>query len=550
MIAPLDIPEIWREPIATYPVAFDPWRDAEGYVFDVATAERICNFIETHFKHSKGRFFGKPFLLEKWQKQYFGHLFGWKTADGRRRFRSTFLYIPRKNGKTQMASVLLVLLTKYDGELGADVYCCAAAKSQAQIVYDAAKAAILMDDGLHKGIKIWKSTKSLEYTDMKGRPAGMCKVLASDGDLILGTNPHAYIVDEVLAQKKFDIMENLESGVGTRVQPLGIYLSTAADDGSNPCTLKIEYAKKVRDGLICDPTYFPVLYELPNSADWHDEENWKRVNPNLGVTITMEFLRGEHIKASTSKADEIKFKRRYLNMSVASTDSWLEMEDWKLCTNQIDKDTLLGQECYLCLDLSSTTDISAGMFYFPEFKCCFGIYYCPESAYKNKIEYAAMFEDELRVIPGSSIDYEVIRADINEMKNKYNITKIGFDPWHAKELLSNLVKDKFKVIEIGQSAKDLTDPIKQLENQIRRHELCHFDSPVLKWMAGNCFIWTDTNNKAVKVIKKNKDSPAKIDGMIALIMCKALEISDNINNEGDSVFKSKDMGKILKEMYK
>jgi len=520
-----DVPEFWREPIA----GFDPWRDAGDCVFDVKVAEKIIAFIETHCRHSKAQFYGKLFILEDWEKKIFGHLFGWKRPNGKRRFRYIFIFIPRKNGKTQIAAALLIILTKYDGELGADVFCCAAAKSQASIVYDAAKYMVLTDESIGKGMRIWKSTKSIEYTDKHGRPAGMCKVLASDGDLILGTNPHAYIVDEVLAQKKFDIMENLESGIGMREQPLGIYLSTAADDGYNPCNIKIDYARQVRDGLVEDPTYFPVLYELPNDADWHNEDNWRKVNPNLGVTVQIDFLRSEFAKATKSKVEEVKFKRRYLNMSIASADSWINMEDWKNCMNDIKREDLDGQRCYVAVDLADTTDISAVMFYFPDHQSCFGYYYCPDAAFQNKIEYGLMFKDELRIIPGSVIDYEIIREDIKSLKEKYNILKIGFDPWHAKELSNNLATDGFEMIQVGQSAKDMTDPIKQLEAQIRKHDLNHFNSQVLKWMAGNCFLWTDTNKKAVKVIKKNKDSPGKIDGMIALTMCKALEIADNIN---------------------
>jgi len=391
----------------------------------------------------------------------------------------------------------------------------------------------------------------MEYTDDLGRPAGMVKVLASDGDLMLGMNPHAFVIDEVLAQKKFDIMENLESGVGMRQQPLGVYLSTAAEDGFNPCNLKIEYARQVRDGHVKDMTFFPVIYELPADADWKDEENWKKVNPNLDVTVTLDFLRGEFVKALRNKADEIKFKRRYLNMPIASINAWLSMEKWSNCRNDIKMEDLKGQRCFVGLDLSSTTDISAVMFYFPDFCACFGLYYCPKTAFENKIEYGMMFKDELRIIPGSIIDYGVIGTDLNEMKKEYKIECIGFDPWNAKEFSNSLEKDGFTMIQIGQSAKELTDPIKQLENQIIAGNICHFNSPILKWMAGNCFIWTDTNGKAAKVIKKNKDSPAKIDGMIALIMCKALEISDNINDDGDSIFEKDDEGfkQTLKEVY-
>ena len=531
-----EVDDFWKQPIA----GFDPWACPGDAVFDQDTAVRICKFIEAHCRHSKGQFYGQLIHLEDWEKQVIGHLFGWKKPDGTRRFRYIFIYIPRKNGKTFLASCLIILLMKYDGELGADVYCCAAAVSQAGIVYDYARMMVLMDKDLKNGIKIWKATKTMEYIDKYGRTKGTAKVLSSDGDLILGTNPHAYIIDEVLAQKKFEVMENLESGTGTRRQPLGAYLSTAADDGHNPCNIKLDYAKLVRDGQALDPSYFPVIYETHPTADWKDEKVWAKVNPNLGVTVKLDFLRSEMVKALKNKADEIKFKRCYLNMQVSGLDSWLDMEDWRNCPNDINPEDLLGQDCNLALDLSDTSDICADVAYFPGFNACICFFYCPETAYNNKIEYAAMFKEHLRIMPGTSIDYDIIYNDIvDDISKKYKVVSIGFDPWHAKDLSKRLEEKKFDMVQIGQSAKVLTDPIRQLERQIKQKQLRHFNNPVLKWMAGNCFLWTDTNGKACKIIKKHKDSPAKIDGMIALVMAKA--VADEQEIKAPSVYRERGM---------
>lgn len=522
-------PKIWREPLA----GFDPWKNPGGAKFDLKTANRICGFIENHCKHSKGQFYGKLIHLEPWEKKMLGHLFAWKRPDGTRRFRYLFLYVPRKNGKTLLASILLLLLLKYDAEMGADIFCVAAAVSQASLVYDMSRMMVLQDDDLANGIKIWKSTKSMEFTNETGLTMGMAKVLSSDGDLILGTNPHGYIIDEVLAQKKFDIMENLESGVGTRRQPLGIYLTTASEDGFNPCNIKLEYAKSVRDNQANDPTYFPVIYETRPTDDWHDEKIWKAVNPNIDVTITMDFLRGEYQKATKNKADEIKFKRRYLNMQVAAIDAWLDMDNWNNCPNDMKPEDLMKEKCYLGIDLSSTNDISAVIQYFPMHQACLCHFYCPEAAFQNKIEYGALFKDWLRIMPGASIDYDLIYNDIVCMSENYEIMGIGFDPWHAKDLCKKLA-EKFgteKMIQIGQSAKIMTDPIKQLDAQIRKKALRHFMNPVLQWMAGNAKLWTDQAGKACRVTKSHKDSPAKIDGIIALIMAKA--VADEIKIEDE-----------------
>ena len=520
------IPKFWREPIA----GFDMWKNPGDAKFDIKTANRVIKFIESHCRHSKGKFARQLFHLELWEKKLFGHLFAWKRPNGKRRFRNLFLYIPRKNGKSMIAAVLLIFLMKYDGEFGADVYCCAAAKSQAKFVYDPARNMIALDDELKNGMTVFKSTKTMEYADDTGMIIGMAQVLGSDGDLILGSNPHGYIIDELLAQKKFDIMENLESGVGTRDQPLGIYLTTAADDGFNPCNIKLEYAKRVRDGYD-DPTYFPIIYETLPTEDWHNEKVWAKANPNIGVTVTWDFMRSEYRKALTNKADEIKFKRRYLNMQVAAINAWLDMDNWNNCPVDMKPEELMNEKCYLGIDLSSTNDISAVIQYFPVQQACLCHFYCPESAFQNKIEYGALFKDWLRIMPGSTIDYDMIYDDIVCLSEKYQIEGIGFDPWHAKDLCKKL-KDKFgeeKMIQIGQSAKIMTDPIKQLDKQIKDKALRHFMNPVLQWMAGNAKLWTDQAGKACRVTKAHKDSPAKVDGIIALIMAKA--VADEIKVE-------------------
>jgi phage terminase large subunit-like protein len=528
--------DFWRQPIAGYPKTYDPWRNPGGAVFHQDVAERVCDFIESELRLSSGNHKGKKWKLQPWQRQYFGHLFGWKQPDGRRRYRSTLLYLPRKNGKTQMAAALLAILSKFDGEISADVYCCAYDKGQADLVFLATKDMFIFNPDIAEGSVYTASKRRIDHYSPSGVTNGGIQVKASDGDSNLGTNPHAFIIDELLTQKKFDVMDALESGVGTRDQPLGIYLSTAPLGGYSPCNIRVDYARKVRDGEVDDPSYLPVIFELPDGEDWRDEANWAKVNPNLGVTVKIEFLRQEFAKATTSKDEEIKFKRFYLNMSISAIDSWLPMEDWDACPDDIKPEDLDGADCYAGLDLSQTSDITAYLLYFPAFEACLCRFYCPKQAVLSKIEYGLMFKDFLRVTPGTSVDYEAVRADLNSDKERYNILKVGFDPFNARHLSTELEKDGFQMVEVAQSAKVLTDPTRQLESQVRARKLRHFKNPVLRWMAGNCMLWTDTNGKAVKVLKRHKDSPAKIDGIISLIMCKGLEIEDLTEKREESAF--------------
>lgn len=542
------IPAIWREPVGREDCGFDPWRDAgDEYWFDVNTARRVCRFIESEMKHSKGEFAGKPFILERWERKIIGHLFGWKqTKDGLRRFRKMFLFLPRKNGKTYITASLGLVFLVGDTEPGAEVYCCAAEANQAALVFTEASNMVRQNRRLSKMIRIFDGYHAMKFEEAMS----YWRVLSSEAGTKHGLNPSAYIVDEVHAQKKDDLMETLETGTGARRQPMGIYISTADYAGDSPCNRLLGYARKVRDGEIKDPTFFPVLYESKNDVDdWKDEATWRKVNPNLDVSIKLDYLRRQFQKACDEPSYENTFKRLHLNMTTEQEKRWMKMDDWDASGQALQPSALEGKTCYGGMDLSSTTDISALVLYFPEQSACLAWFWVPEKTAAKRVEYDMWAKQGyITISPGKVIDYAPIRSQILECSKKYKLLDLAYDKYNASQLVTTLADDDgIPVMEFLQTYKSMNEPIKEMEKQILDRKLVHFGNPVLRWMASNAQAMEDKQGN-IKLTKPNKDSPLKVDGIIALVMAFGVSLAGKKSESAFNLSEA-EFDAAIKEVY-
>lgn len=512
------IPKIWLEKLQGY----DPWSNADEYFFESKTANRVCNFFESNFKHSKGEFAGQSFKLERWQKQILGHLFGWKRKDGTRRYRKAFIYVPRKNGKTTLISAIGLLMLVADSEPGAEIYSAAADTDQASLVFKEASNMVRQNKELDEEIRIYDGYKAMKFESTQS----YWKVLSSEAGTKHGLNPHAYIIDEVHAQKNSELMEVLETGTGARRQPLGIYITTADYARPSACNTLLNYARKVRDGIIDDPSYFPVIYEaLIDTDDWKDKEVWKRVNPNYGVSIKPEYLESQFKKALEEPSYENTFKRLHLNMQTEQEKRWMKMEDWDGSGLPVKKEDLLGKKCFAGLDLSSTSDITAFVLYFPEYYAVLCWFWVPEKTAKKKLEYDIWkSQGYVDVTNGNVINYEEIREKILALKKEYKIESIGYDPWNASQMAVKLADaDGLKMVEFRQGFASMNEPSKEFEKLVIQRKLVHFGNPVLRWMASNAQVKEDPAGN-IKPVKSSKDSPQKIDGIVASVMAVGLSM--------------------------
>jgi len=504
---------------------YDPWQCSNEYWFDYDRAAFVCAFFPGVLTHTKGEWSGRPLVLEDWQKSILANLFGWMRKDGTRRYRQSFIYVPRKNAKTTLAAGIALFLLFLDGEGGAEIYTAAANKDQAKISFDAAKGMVLASDSLSRRAKVFG--QSITYDERMGTLIA----LTGKASTKHGLNPHASIIDELHTQKDRELVDTLTTAVGARRQPLTIYLTTADFGRPSICNETHDYACKVRDGVIDDPTFLPIIYEATRDDDWTDEKVWFKANPNLGVSLSLEFMREQCRRAKENQSYENTFKRLHLNIITEQANRWLSLTRWDDSSGELTQEqlteALAGEECFAGLDLSTTTDLTALALIFPPTESrrwtgCLLKFWAPKekAREREKKDRGAPYlawsaQGHLTLTPGDVVDYDVIRADIGALSEVYNIKEIGLDRWAATHLANQLQADGFEMVGFGMGFASLSAPTKELEKLVLEGLFWHASNPVLRFCAAN----VSTEQDAAGNLKPSKKhSVDRIDGIIACII--------------------------------
>jgi phage terminase large subunit-like protein len=494
-----------------------------GYYFDDTEADEIVELIESDLKHHKGEWAGKPFILSDHQKFIVREAFGWKRADGTRRFREVYIEVPRKDGKTEVAAAVGIVLTVADGEAGAEVYSSATKRDQAKIVHTAAKAMVKQSPSLMRHVRVLTNNISHEGSGSKFEPLG------SDGDSMDGLNAHGNILDELHAHKNRKVYDVLQTSMGTRRQPLTWMITTAGVYDPTSIGWEMhEYAVKVLEGVFQDEAFFAFIATSDEGDDWTKPATWWKANPNLGITSKVETIAREVEKAKNRPSYENTVRRYYLNEWTEQVTRWLSMDAWRKCGGGLTEAQLLGLPCYGGLDLSQKLDLTAFSLVFPPESKNDPVrvlmrYWLPEEIAKEaakvgRVPYDAWMRDGwITPTPGNVIDYDFVRADINALGERFGIMEIGFDPWSATQMSIKLTEDGYTMVPVRQGTRSLSEPSKDLEARVVQGPkgLLHGDNPVLTWNASNVAVRSDTNGN----IAPDKDKAAgKIDGVVALII--------------------------------
>jgi phage terminase large subunit-like protein len=503
---------------------YDPWSEGEGYYFDENAANIACWFFEK-LKLIEGEKAGQPFRLEPWQQAIVGAMYGWRSATtGLRRYREAFVYIPRKNGKSMLAAGLVLVAMFVDKEPGAQIYSAAAEREQAALVFRQAAGMIAREPALAGKCEVRKSMKAIERPETNS----IYKALSADADTKHGLGAHMVIVDELHAHPNADLVDVLQTSMGSRREPLLIHITTADYDRPSVCNTKHEYACNVRDGVFKDASFLPVVYEATNEDDWTSPEVWAKVNPNLGVSVRREYLERECQRAQNEPSYENTFKRLHLNIKTQQDVRWIPMDTWDRCSGV---PTPSGP-CFAGLDLASTTDIAALVLFWPDTGSIVPWFWIPsDNAEKrekrDRVPYLTWGRQGLVTLtPGNVIDYNFIRQQINELADTYEIQKIGYDPWNARHLAQQLQDDDgLPLAEFRQGYISMNEPSKHFERLLTSNDLRHGGNEVLRWMAGNVTVRTDPSGN----IKPDKQrSTEKIDGIVAAIMAIGLGMTAEI----------------------
>lgn len=491
-----------------------------GCTFDDAAAEHATRFFERYLRHSKGRWAGQRFALEPWQREEIVRpLFGWRRADGSRRFRRAWVELPRKNGKSSLCSGLALYLLVGDKEPGAEIYSAAADKEQARIVFQQAREMVEASPALLKRLKAFRN--AITYP----KRAGTYRVLSADAPTKHGLNAHGIIFDEIHAQPNRELYDVLDTSTGARSQPLMVMITTAGVfDSTSIYYENHEYAIDVASGVVDDPSWFVFIARAEEGDDWTSPATWRKANPGFGVTVGEEYLREQCTKAQRMPSYQNTFKRLHLNLVTSNVTAWLGMADWDRCAAPVPD--LLGRPCYLGLDLASKTDIAALVAAFPPEAPDEPIWLLPflfvpeddleERGLRNRAPYAAWVRDgHLIATEGNVIDYAAIEAEVAQLAQRYSVRQVAFDPWNATQMAQNLLRDGFECVEMRQGFASISAPTKEFERLVLSHRLGHGGHPVLRWMAGHVMVVEDAaGNKKPDKAKSRQ----KIDGIVASIM--------------------------------
>ena len=425
-------------------------------MYDEEKAKRAVNFFNS-LKHTKGKWKGVPFDLLPWQDKVVSDIFGTVKSDGYRQYNTAYVEIPKKNGKSELAAGMALYLTCADMEWGAEVYGCASDRQQASIVFDVAVDMVDQCPALKKRIKPIMSVKRLVYKPTNS----FYQVLSSEAFTKHGLNVHGVIFDELHAQPNRDLFDVMTMGSGdARTQPLFFLITTAGTDRESICFEQHQKALDIMEGRKIDPTFYPVIYGLPDTEDWTKEENWYKANPSLGHTIDIAKVRNACLSAMENPAEENLFRQLRLNQWVKQSTRWMPMEKWDDCDEMIDIRYLRGRECYAGLDLSTTLDLTAFVLVFPprndsEKYIILPYFWIPEDNMKKRVNRDHVPYDvwnaqgHIRTTPGNVVDYRWIEEDIKKiatlMLSQINerIVNLGIDLTFSDEVIEHLAKEGF-----------------------------------------------------------------------------------------------------------
>ena len=508
-------------------------------VYDKSAADYAVMFIE-NLCHTKGTWAGKPFELIDWQEQIIRDLFGTLKPNGYRQFNTAYIEIPKKQGKSELAAAVALLLTCGDGEERAEVYGCAADRQQAAIVFDVAADMVRMCPALSKRVKILASQKRLIYTPTNS----FYQVLSAEAYSKHGFNIHGVVFDELHTQPNRKLFDVMTKGSGdARMQPLYFLITTAGTDTHSICYETHQKAKDIIEGRKIDPTFYPVIYGADESDDWTDPKVWKKANPSLDITVGIDKVKAACDSAKQNPGEENAFRQLRLNQWVKQAVRWMPMEKWDNCAFAVDEDELEGRVCYGGLDLSSTTDITAFVLVFPPLDeedkyIILPYFWIPEDnltlrVNRDHVPYD-MWERQgyLQTTEGNVVHYGFIEKFIERLGELFNIREIAFDRWGAVQMVQNLEGMGFTVVPFGQGFKDMSPPTKELMKLVLEQKIAHGGHPVLRWNMDNIYIRTDPAGN----IKADKEkSTEKIDGAVATIMALDRAIRCG-NDHGTSVY--------------
>lgn len=497
--------------------------DDYPYRFDKVKAVEAINFIEL-LPHTKGRWAQKRerLILEPWQLFIVGCLFGWVHKEtGLRRFREAYIEVPRKNGKSILAAAIGLYMFVDPTDFGNEVYAGATTEKQAWEVFRPARIMCKNTPDLcdYYGIEV-NASNLLRLEDYsKFEP-----LIGNPGD---GASVSLAIVDEFHEHADDRLVSTMQTGMGSRENPLLLIVTTAGSNMAGPCYEKRLEAQKVLSGVFEDERLFSLIYGLDKGDDFRDPENWQKANPNLGVSLSRDFIEAQVGSAIRTASKQNAIKTKHFNIWVGAKTAWLNMEQWRDAADPtLDISDFADCESYVGLDLAVRIDLAARVSLFwrdidgVRHYYAFPHFYLPEDALdtaKNGTTYAGWAADgHIELMDGAEINLAQVQDDILALPETQTVRELVYDPWQATQIAQSVREEGIETVEYRNTVMNMSPPMRELEGALASGRFHHPDNPVFNWNASNVVAAADAKNNLFPR-KETNQSHQKIDGIVATL---------------------------------
>lgn len=514
---------------------------ARGLRFDSAEAQAAIDFWEVcpHLKGKQAKR-GELLRLEPWEKFVVGSVYGWKRADGTRRFRVAWLEMGRKNGKSTLLYPAGLHGLALDGEAGPEVYAVATKRDQARLVFDLAKRACTRSPDLAELVQVYAFSLTCEEN------FGKFEAVSSDADTLDGLNPSVALCDEIHKWKGRDLWDVIETGMGSREQPLLWAITTAGPEGDQDVYgQEHNHTVQVLEGIIQDDARFGFIACIDPEDDWTDPKNFAKANPNLGVSVFAEEIKAQVDKAKRMPAAANAVKRLRLGRRTQDADAWIPLSMWDAGREpRLTWEALAGFPCFGGLDLANTSDFAALCLCFPlddELRPAPDTDRPAVWAYKWRLwipsESANPVGAKLREVAapwiadgwvsateGDAIDTAAIEAGVLKAAGEYDLRALAFDPFNAATLANRFQLEGLTCYQFPQRMTKFAEPTKVFGEELAARRFRHDGNPAVRWMADNCVL---VENGAGHRMPSRKKSKNKIDAMVAAVMARGLVLDQS-----------------------
>ena len=533
-----------------------------GLWFDDYEARRRCDAFPTFLKHFEGEWAGRPFELMPWERFVISNLYGWKrlpegmtvkqaeriagkaeesdrekvllNAGVLRRFSRGLIEVPKKSGKSPLMGGIALLSLVMDNEPGSQVRSVATKRDQAKIVFDASRKMLSFSSQLKPFVKSFQTALVVDQTNSNFKP------LSAEAGGEDGMNPHLAIIDELHRHANPDLVQLLMMSFGARRQPLLLAITTAGGEGKSVWREWHEDGEKILEQVEQSDKFFVFMAGADADDDWTLTETHRKANPSYGITIKPESIREECDAAIRMPRLRPDFMRFRLNLPINLAERWIDMDAWNAGLSEFDETTLAGRPCYIGLDLSRTTDLTARAALFPPLngdpnwyvlsKAWIPADKIEQRSKRDRVPFSEWYRaGQVIATPGNVVDYAFIQADVEALAKHFDVLEIAYDPWNATKFATDLQNAGHdNLVEVRQGTRSLSPAMKEIERLVLQGRFRHNGDPVLSWCMANVVARADANEN---IAPDKTTSKERIDAAVALItaMSRAAVQEDALN---------------------